>query len=497
MVYFTTNLAVDGLLAYIFIGSSLRDKFLHSNWTKALFLFANFFAIISDFDVFVGVLLGIKDHRGQSHSIIFPLVFIIIGLILLLVNRIQAKKITSSLNDIGSLFDKRKSNNTKGQILYLLPYFFILISFYWGMHLVLDMDSYEGGMMLLWPFDNTLYQVFLNFKFSPFPFVILPWTPLGASLTYQQSNPSGLFNYLFNWTPQQLIQYYHSTTFQYIFVGFVLNVLLIVIWLYFIVKPFWPFQNVKLQRKIKIFSVFTKVKVYWKNISKELLVAGIILALIGFTLGPLITPTVINNQQLNDNVEFKGNTINAFSVITIDAINQPLDPNAQFSLSIHYNLTNLHTGDQLYFVVAPQTFFVSIGQKISSVISNFNTNTKATNATIFKNDYVSTVDSSVTNQSTIFYVVQQTNQTNFSYNIHLKTSDAYGMGFILKNWVSEPLINETNTQLYINGNYSINYTRTINYWLGIGIESIGMIFVVLALVLPFKKSYNKQTSIIE
>ncbi len=486
MVYFTSNLSIDGLLAFILIGSSLRSKFLKSNWTKGLFILANIFAIVPDFDVFIGEIFGIKNHRGLSHSIFFPLVFIIIGLIFLLYNKIQSKKDSSSLLDVDSLFDQASDkNNTKGQILYLLPYFFILISFYWGMHIILDMDSYEGGMMLLWPFDNTLYEIFLNFKFSPYPFLILPWTPLGASLSFQQSNVSGLLNYMFNWTPQELINYYNSPTFQYAFVGLILNILLVIIWLYFIVKPFWPFQGLHIGQKFNVFSIFTKIKHYWKKISKELLVPGIILLLIGFTLGPLITSQVANSQSLQDNLQFTGNSFQGLSYIPIDSITQPLDPNAQFLISIDYNLTNVHLGDSIYFIVASNNFFEELSQKMSNSLSKLQSNT--TNDVNFKNNYLTNVDSFITNQSTIYEQVQQTNQTNFSFQTRLKTMDNYGMGFVLKDWVSKSNLNETNTQLYIKGSFSISYTRDINYLVGVSIEIIGIAFVLVALSLPYKK----------
>ena len=62
------------------------------------------------------------------------------------------------------------------------------------------------------------------------------------------------------------------------------------------------------------------------------------------------------------------------------------------------------------------------------------------------------------------------------------------MGFILKNWASEPALNETNTQLFISGTYTINYSRTVNYWIGLSIEIIGLVLMVSALVFPWKRS---------
>lgn len=487
MVYFTSNLAIDGMLAYILIGSSLRKKFLSNNWTKAIFLLANIFAIVSDFDVFFGLIFGFKNHRGLSHSIFFPFIFIIIGMILLFYNRIRSKNTKSSLHDPDALFST--NDNIKGQILYLLPYFFILISFYMGMHIILDMDSAEGGMMLLWPFDDRLYQISINFLFSPYPFLLLPWTPLGASFSVQQSNISGLFNYLFNWTPQQLINYYHSTVFEYVFVGLILNIFLVVLWLYFVVKPFWPLEGKHVGQKLDIFSIFTKLHSYWKHITKEILVPGLILIIIGFTLGPLITPQVTYNQPINNDIEFTGYTFNGFSYIPLDAISQPFDPNAQYIVSVTYNLTNVQTGDELYFVIASNSFFTNLGQKISETLSAFNSNGNLTTDTVLKSNYLNNVDSLITNQSTIYYQVQKTNLLDFTYSFNLPSKNSYGIGFVLKNWVSTTFLNETNTQLFLNGNTIITYTRNVNYWIGMSIQAIGMFFVVIALVLPFKKRY--------
>ena len=67
------------------------------------------------------------------------------------------------------------------------------------------------------------------------------------------------------------------------------------------------------------------------------------------------------------------------------------------------------------------------------------------------------------------------------------------MGFILKNWASKPALNETNTQLFISGIYSINYSRTVNYWIGVLIEIIGLVLIVIALVIPMKKSKIKSS----
>ena len=80
MTWFTTHLALEGMIAFVFIGTALRSKFLRSNSTKALFLLTNTFAVIPDLDVYLGILFGNREHRGPSHSIFYPLSFVINGL---------------------------------------------------------------------------------------------------------------------------------------------------------------------------------------------------------------------------------------------------------------------------------------------------------------------------------------------------------------------------------------------------------------------------------
>ena len=116
MTWFTTHLALEGMIAFIFIGYSLRSKFLKNNSTRALFLLANTFAIIPDFDVYIGILFNNREHRGPTHSIFFPLTFLAIGFLILLYNKMKSQDPNHPLADIESLFksDDKVRYNCKG-----------------------------------------------------------------------------------------------------------------------------------------------------------------------------------------------------------------------------------------------------------------------------------------------------------------------------------------------------------------------------------------------
>ena len=485
MTWFTTHLALEGMIAFIFIGYSLRKKFLTSNATKALFLLANTFAIIPDLDVYVGILFNNREHRGPSHSIFFPLTFVMIGFLILLYNRMKAKELNNPLSDIDSLFSN--TNNTKSQILYLLPYVFFLAAFYWGFHLILDQDAGEGGMMMFWPLDNRLYQIQLFFKLNANPFFFLPWRPLGAFFDVSQSTIIGLYNYLFNWSPQDFIKYTGSTVFNYVFTGLILHSLIFMCWIYFVLRPCWPFEGKNLGAKLNFFGFFSNVKRYWQKLTKELLIPGIMLIIIGFSFGALVTSHVPDNQPINGNLAFTQNTFNAVIFVPLVSVSQPLDPNAQFSIHAHYQATNIHTGEELFFAVASESFFFTLQNQINVLASSINSTNKPANDTLFKQNYNAIITSKLTSESTIYLTTISSNQTaQQSYSIDVPSKDSYGVGFVLKNWSSKSTWNETNTQIAISGRLDVSYSRYVNYWIGMTIQIIGMALVSIALVLPFR-----------
>ena len=77
------------------IGQKTREKFLSSKSTRILFLVTSICSIAPDFDYLVklvleylGFNLGVTslfNHRGLTHSIVIPLVLVLIGLILTIV----------------------------------------------------------------------------------------------------------------------------------------------------------------------------------------------------------------------------------------------------------------------------------------------------------------------------------------------------------------------------------------------------------------------------
>ena len=231
MTWITTHLALEGLILWIIIGKELRSRFLLNTRTKSIFLLANFMAIVPDFDVIFGFLLpGQRIHRGPSHSLTFPLFFLLLGYVAWLTIWYTRSKQSQSFFQV---LDAEHNKSWK----VLLVYFFFLAAFFWFFHLVLDMDSAEGGMMLLWPLDDQLYQIRILAVFSVFPFLFLPWTLLGFDIDVIHSNIQGLLRYLINLTPDEIIQLTGSTTFNLSLVNLVLHMSIMLVYLHYVIQP--------------------------------------------------------------------------------------------------------------------------------------------------------------------------------------------------------------------------------------------------------------------
>ncbi len=70
MTILPTHLSLESILFWTFIPASEREKFQKK---KRFFWLVVVFSILPDLDSFFGI------HRGLSHSIIFPMVLVIVG----------------------------------------------------------------------------------------------------------------------------------------------------------------------------------------------------------------------------------------------------------------------------------------------------------------------------------------------------------------------------------------------------------------------------------
>ncbi|MHA2362750.1 MAG: metal-dependent hydrolase [Candidatus Hodarchaeales archaeon] len=485
MTWFTSHLALEGLVAWVLIGKNLRNRFLDSNKTKILFLVSNLFAIMPDLDVYLSTILpGPRIHRGPSHSLFFPIFFIFLGYIFLIL-----LWYTENRQENSSFFFRYLTDNAW---LKLLPYFFFLSAFFWFFHIILDMDSGEGAVMLLWPLDNQLYQVQFLVTFSAFPFLFLPWTPLGYELEIEHSTIQGLLNYLLNWTPDIWIQNTGSTVFKLSFLGLIFHITIFVVYFHVVLRELTP--SITIKRSIKALDEFRKIKKltvgFWEAIPKLLLIPGILLLFIGFGMGPMLGERILDSQESQGTLEFQSLRFSPLFQISFETAGQLLDPNAKQGVSYNFNIINNPVNMSIYFIVAHSTWFSAFWQQNSLLKQKYFTPPLPNNDTAFHEDYLSVRNNILSENIPLIFEEVTTGEKTGS--ITLQEKNKYGIGFLIYDWVSAPNWNNTDLRTTIKLPITAYYERLVNYWLGVAIELIGLSLIMISLS---KRNKNHHTVI--
>ena len=348
-------------------------------------------------------------------------------------------------------------------------------------------------MLLLWPLDDRLYQISLNAVLNAFPFLFLPWTPIGIELDVQQSTISGLLSYLLNWTPQDFQNYYGSTIFRLSLQGLILHFSIFIIYIHFVLRPLAP-SNVKIFNSFKIkdsiLSLRTSIVRYWKKIPKELLAPGIMLILIGFSLGPLISSEVVDSTSSSGTIEFNAHIFKPFVQINLETVSQILDPNALQSINISYQISSNGVPFAIDTIIVPSDWFNSFSSDINHIANQYINENVPNNDTNFKLDYQTYLHNKISNDEPLYIYSVTNSGTNFNYVYNTTKKGFFSIGFILSNWESAQLWNETYLYFTLQIHLEQAYERNINWILGTTIQLSGLLIVLIA-ILPFKKKEPK------
>lgn len=488
MTWITTHLALEGIIGFILIGSILRAEFMRNNTNKMLFLLANFMAVIPDFDVYLGIIFKQALHRGFTHSITFPLIFICLGyLSLLYVKRKKGNfKLDLDPEDI-------KSNTFDISI---LPNFFFLCAFFWGTHILLDMDSAEGAMMLLWPLDNRLYQISLLFLFDGIPFIIFPWTPLGIELQVEQTTIKGLLSYLLNWTPADFQQYFGTTKFYLQFQGLILHIFIFITYVHFVLRPVFP-RNTRVSKKLsklrvkRISELIFSIQQFWNRIPKYLFVPGMMMMIIGFSAGPLISEKVYDDQQISGQLRFNKSIFNHLFQVGFETVDQPLDPGAIQTLNYSFHIHTNELEFKILTVIAYQNWFSNLNSKLYQIINQYTKENAPLNDSIFKMQYQEQINTILNDNDTLYLSTIVNSETEYSKLFETTEYNKFGVGFILYDWNSSQEWNQTNLNFQVDLFLETSYERNVNYFIGSSIQFIGLLFVVMS-VTYFPYSTRKE-----
>ncbi|HKZ41724.1 MAG TPA: metal-dependent hydrolase, partial [Candidatus Hodarchaeales archaeon] len=307
------------------------------------------FAVVPDLDYLTTLIVSIVPsfgpifssfyHRGATHSVFFPAIMIVIGIFVYFLSGRRAARQESS--DV----IERTQDDVKepyANHLQLFAYILIMSSFLWLFHIILDIDSAEGGILLFWPLDDQVYQPSLLLELLAYPFLVLPWTPVGFEINVEHQTLQALQVYLLNWTPQQFVSYYGTPLFSLSLTGLILHTAVFLLYFNYVLRPltagFVGLETIGiLQKGASIFRAFGK---YFQNMPRFFFLAATLLIIIGFMVGPMLGSSIHETQELQRSLRRDSSMFIPSVRISFETFDQILDPSAENHLRMFVNVTH-------------------------------------------------------------------------------------------------------------------------------------------------------------
>ncbi|MCK4848283.1 MAG: metal-dependent hydrolase, partial [Candidatus Heimdallarchaeota archaeon] len=175
MTLFPTHLSLEGLLLWSFLPRSEKAMFKKN---KALFWLVLAFSLLPDIDIFFGI------HRGFSHSLVIPLILVVIGMFFHIQYRYRinnGRKQEDSVSQVKKAFWGRVT---------------LYAGLLWIIHILLDL---EYPLAIFYPLSDRLYQVNFFYLLDLLPWLFFPVMIVGFELRVSGiSYLKGLTTYFLN-----------------------------------------------------------------------------------------------------------------------------------------------------------------------------------------------------------------------------------------------------------------------------------------------------------
>ncbi|MFX0114665.1 MAG: metal-dependent hydrolase, partial [Candidatus Hodarchaeota archaeon] len=172
MTYLPTHFALAGVFVWATMGEKKRREFAQNK--KGHFLLLNLVAILPDFDMILLI------HREGSHSLIGPLLLLIIG--------IFARRALAKRDEESAFY---------GDMI-------ILAAVFWQLAVILDLGL--GPIAIFWPISSKYYDFSFAIETSVKPLGFLPFTISGLNMGVERlSSNEGRLYYVYNWSPEERV----------------------------------------------------------------------------------------------------------------------------------------------------------------------------------------------------------------------------------------------------------------------------------------------------
>jgi hypothetical protein len=436
MTLVTTHIALEGLLVWVGMGSKYR-KFFRKH--LGIFSLLTLTAAIPDLDTFIYL------HRTYLHSLFWP-VLLIIGALIWSIYLQYIKKVE---------FSERQLLISRA--LYLVGAFIIL-------HSILDLNP--GPVMLFYPFDNRLYSFNVGIVWDLDSWYFLhdlniKWT----SVSFNE----GINSYFVNLTPAERIAYFGSEFVETFVSEFPIHLLTFLAWL-----VFFPGRVLyRYLEKTKINNFFQKLSQY----KRPVFALSLVLILFGVILGPGFR---LHRKEMRES-EFP-------LIFTPDEAHigkfQTFELDKGDSISLKANYWDNTSNCQIGWGIATKNQADSFTGSINQLFTTYNNQSSLTYEWLTMS-YQEIVTEFVSN-NTLFGIVQASNITEDSFTYQLSQSREIYLAAFLASWNISANFSAT-----IKNQISLGIERYLEFYLGIGIVSLGLLIFIVEMMVILREKKEK------
>ncbi|MFX1284385.1 MAG: metal-dependent hydrolase [Promethearchaeota archaeon] len=301
MTWSPTHLSLQSILFWTFIPASEKERFRQK---KLYFWLVIAFTVVPDLDVFIGI------HRGIFHSIVVPLLMIILGS-MIYYNYQYINHPSSNEQKIED--DRSYKRSFIGRCI-------LYAGILWLIHILLDL---EYPLAIFYPFSDHLYQFNFVILFDVMPWLVFPATIAGIGFEISGiSYLRGLTTYFVNLPPSIREEIWGHKPVAFSIDDFFVHIFLFVIFLLYVVRPMAP--TVTLNRLID-----------WRKkirFDGPILAFGITMLVIGLVIGPMIGTHTVDTDSIRSSFQVSPTTFSPTIAIKFETTNYILQPNTMFSV---------------------------------------------------------------------------------------------------------------------------------------------------------------------
>ncbi len=405
-----THLSLESILLWTFIPASERERFQNK---KRFFWLVVAFSVLPDLDAFLGI------HRGISHSILFPMILVIIGTFIYYHYHYNRKDSINSENTEEGL------SETRSEEFSFFARCVAYIGILWLIHIILDMDY---PLAIFFPLSDRLYQLDFVIFFDVLPWLIFPAMIVGmgfeiTGLTYLR----GISTYFVNLPPSIREEIWGHQPQPYYINDFFIHGLLFLIFLMYVARPMVP-------------------RIEWRHLSEwpkkirfdgPIMGLGVVLVVMGFMLGPMIGTHTIDTDSINGSFQVSKTVFSPTMAIAFETTNYLLQPDTLFFVKGSLTTNSVNDPFDQVLLMTTQKKYNNFSNGVSQLFKQYPLNTSE-NILAFEPIYQNLLDELYTYS----LAMNLTNQNETRLNTQL-LSGSFALVSVIESWNSDQILNGT------------------------------------------------------